>query len=107
MYLHCHSCDWSQDDFYSEVGYNPSRYLSSWNDRLCGEKSKNIDEQFTDDSEFLKNNGPITTREVIAREYENFAKRIREMKWVTYEQWIREKDNAVCPKCGAKNFDID
>lgn len=104
MYLHCHSCDWSQDDFYSEDGYNPAQYLATWNEALCGEK---VDQQFTDDSEFLKENGPISTREVIAREYEGFAKRIRAMKWVTYAQWLREKDTAVCPKCGARDFDID
>ena len=107
MYLHCHSCGWSQDDFYSEDGYNPARYLASWNDCLCGDEADKIDKQFSDDSEFLHNNGPISTREVIAREYERFAKRIREMKFVTYEQWIAEKDEAVCPKCGAQDFDID
>ena len=107
MYLHCHSCDWSQDDFYSEDGYNPARYLASWNDCLCGDEADKIDKQFSDDSEFLHNNGAISTREVIAREYERFAKRIREMKFFTYEQWIAEKDEAVCPKCGAQDFDID
>ncbi|MHC4158888.1 MAG: hypothetical protein ACYSSO_07390 [Planctomycetota bacterium] len=103
-YLHCHSCDWSQDDFYSEDGYSPANFLKSWNEQLCGDK---IDEQFPSDPEFLQENGPITYREVIAREYEKFAKRIRCMKWVTWEQWQREKVTAVCPKCGAQDFDID
>lgn len=106
-FLHCHSCNWSQDDFYSPDGYNPASCLASWNDHLCGDKADKIDELFTDDAEFLAENGPITTREVLAREYEKFARRIREMKWITWEHWQREKDVAVCPKCGARNFDID
>lgn len=103
-YLHCHSCDWSQDDFYSVGGYNPSSYLSSWMKSLCEDK---IDEPFTDDALFIKENGNISRREVIAKEFEGYAKRIRGMKWITMEQWERDKDAAVCPKCGARNFDID
>lgn len=102
-FLHCHNCDWEQDDFYSETAYNPAKYLLGWNKYLCGNK---IDEQFSDDADYLRRNGPISTREVIARQYEKFAKRIREMKWITWEQWNQEP-NKVCPKCGSDNLDID
>jgi len=44
-YLHCHNCDWAQDDFYSVDGYNPPSSLKSLNKTLCEE---NLDEQFTD-----------------------------------------------------------
>lgn len=74
-FIHCHACGWSQDDFYDE-NYNPAKYLMTWNNE--------IDKQFSMDSEFLRENGPITTREVLAREYEEFARRIRSMKWLTY-----------------------
>ena len=103
-FLHCHSCLWEQDDFYSVDGYNPAKYLKSWMKQLC---SDDIDRQFTDDSEFLKQNGPISTREVIAQEFEKFAKRIRNMKWITYEQWEKDRKTAICPNCGSRNFDID
>ena len=103
-YLHCHSCDWEQDDFYSVDGYNPADYLKSWMEMLC---SEGVDDQFSNDSEFLKENGPISKREVIAREFEKFAIRIRNMNWVTYELWEKNKKEAVCPKCGESNFDID
>lgn len=106
-YLHCHSCDWEQDDFYSEEGYNPASSLKNWNDILCGEKQNKIDKVFSTDSEFVRENGKITTREVIARQYEKYARKIRTMKWITWEQWEKEKDTAVCPNCGAKDFDID
>jgi len=103
-YLHCHSCDWSQDDFYSVKGYNPAYYLKDWMEMLC---SNDVDKQFSNDSGFIKEYGPISRREVIAQNFEKFANRIREMKWVTYEQWEKDKESAVCPQCGKKDFDID
>lgn len=102
-YVHCHSCDWEQDDFYSVYGYNPARYLLDWMKDLCSDK---IDEQFTDDPGFIAENGPITTREVIAREFEKFGDRIRQMKWITEEQWKKD-ENKVCPGCGSAHLDID
>ena len=104
-YLHCHSCSWEQDDFYDE-SYNPAQYLMGWNESLFGDKKDKLDQLFTDDSQFLAENGPITTREVLAREYEKFARRIRTMKWVTYEEFKAEP-HKVCPKCGSKDLDID
>lgn len=102
MYLHCHNCDWQQDDFYHD-GYNPAKYLMDWNEMLL---SDSIDEQFSTDSNFVKERGPISKREVLAQEYESYAKRIREMKWITYEQWKKE-ENKRCPKCGSIDLDID
>lgn len=107
-YLHCHNCSWSQDDFYDPKGYNPAEFLKSWNDVLCGEDRHKIDEQFTDDAEFLRKNGPLTTREVVAREYEKYAKRIREMKWITWDDFRNDKEeNKICPQCGSDDLDID
>ena len=103
-YLHCHKCGWQQDDFYSQNGYNPAKYLEGWNKQLLGD---DIDKQFTTDAQCLRDNGPLTVREVLARQYEKFARRIREMKWITWEQWKKET-NKICPKCGSlDHFDID
>lgn len=104
-YVHCHSCSWEQDDFYHE-GYNPAKFLESWNEYLFGKKKDKLDEQFTNDKEFVANKGAITTREVIAREYEKFAKRIRKMKWIT-ENDFRKDPNKLCPECGSEELDID
>jgi hypothetical protein len=106
-YVHCHAkgCGWQQDDFY-DVGYNPAVSLSGWNDYLFGPESSRLDKQFASDSEFVKREGAITTREIIAREYEKFAKRIREMKWMTWEDFKKDP-NKVCPKCGSDDLDID
>ena len=109
MYLHCHSCDWSQDDFYSE-SYNPADYLKDWNEYLFGEKKDELDKQFSTDSEFVRQNGAITAREVLARNYEDYANRIRKMKWVTHESFAKDRNAGIakCPKCGSSdNFDID
>ena len=102
-YLHCHSCTWKQDDFYSEDGYNPAKYLSGLNKKLC---SDNIDELFNDSASFLANYGPLTNRDAIVMEYEKFIERIKTMKWVTAESWKNEA-NRVCPQCGGRNMDID
>lgn len=106
-YIHCHSCDWSQDDFYHEDGYNPARYLLSWMSYLCGSKKDRLDDQFSDDAEFVREHGDVTTREVIATNFENFANRIRTMTWVTYEEWEKDPDRWICPKCKNKDLDID
>ena len=34
-------------------------------------------------------------------------KNIQHMKWWTWKSWKKARDNAVCPKCGERNFDID
>jgi len=102
-FIHCHKCKWEQDDFYSEEGYNPAKYLKGWNIKLL---SDDIDSLFSMDKNFLKKNGCVSNREVIAREYEKFANRIRKMRWITYEQWKKDP-NKICPECGSKDLDID
>ena len=106
-FLHCHTpgCYWEQDDFYSPDGY-PLTYLKYSIQELCN-LDNNLEEQYSDCSEFLAENGPISLREVIARDFEKFADRIRNMPWPTEEHWKRDKDKAVCPKCGLSNFNID
>jgi hypothetical protein len=103
MYVHCHSCDWEQDDFYSPDGYNPASYLKQWNKQLFSDE---IDEQFTDDAQFVKGSGKISLREVIAKLYESYALKIRSMKWITYKDFKNDPKKA-CPNCGSENLDID
>ena len=102
-YAHCHDCTWSQDDFYSLGGYNPAYSLMHWMDSLV---KGDIDEAFSDDPEFVKDNGNITMREVIACKFERYAKNIREMKWVTNGQFRNDPDKK-CPNCGSTNLDVD
>lgn len=98
-------CGWGQDDFYNE-SYNPDDYLLSVNCYLFGNKKDQIDKQYTDDYDFVQENGPITTREVIARKFERYANRIRQAKWLNREDF-KNDPNPTCPKCGSKNIKED
>ena len=108
-FIYCSKCDWQQDDFYSEH-YNPAKSLKCWDRDIFGDRRDKLDESFSDDAQFLKDNGDISKREVIAREYEKFANRIRKMRWITYEDWKKDYDagTAKCPDCGCSDsFGID
>lgn len=94
-YVRCINCDWSQDDFYSKDGYNPAKSLIDWMGPLC-EKGN---EPFPVDSQWIARNGNLTYKEVIAKEFEKFARNIRNMKWITKEDYNMDP-NKVCPKCG-------
>ena len=101
-YLHCHNCGWSQDYFYSVDGYNPARCLKAWMEDLC---SDSIDQDCK--SSVGRGVDAITKRDVIVMAFEQYADRIRTMKWITEEQWKRDKDTAVCPDCGKRDLAID
>jgi hypothetical protein len=105
MFVHCHNCGWEQDDFYSINGYNPTSFLASLNEDLCGNRLDDI----VHCGEFVNGipiRSDITKREWIARYYEQFARHIREMKWVTAERFYADPDK-VCPKCGSDKLDLD
>ncbi len=101
-YLHCHACDWSQDDFWSE-SYNPIRHLLNSEDWLLDfdklDKSF-VGEGFRTDDEPLMG---LTTRQVIVRDLEKAANTIRNMVF------LREEDakGQPCPLCGEHTLDID
>jgi hypothetical protein len=101
-YLHCHKCGWSQDDFWDKR-YNAIRFLLYWEDYLLNEK---FHQEFIGE---LDTKG-LTYQEVIARELENHAKTIRNMRWQTYDDFKKDYDAGIakCPECGSsKDFDID
>ena len=105
MFVYCNACDWHQDDFYDQ-NYNPVKSLKDWDDYLYGDKHDRLDEVFSDDPEFVSMNGRIYTRELIAREYQKYAKRIQNMRWMTYEDFKNDPDKK-CPMCGSKELNID
>ena len=98
MFVYCRDCKWAQDDFYSIDGYNPAKFLMNYNKDLCGDIDRKI----------RVNDGKIeiTMREHIASFYEDFARRIREMKWITVKEFYADQ-NKACPKCGSTNLVID
>lgn len=101
-FLHCHSCDWSQDDFWDET-YNPMRWLLTWEKELL---TKDLDSAWTDDKNAIAETGCKTWREILAKQLENGASRIQEMLFRTAEDFYANK-HRPCPKCGDVNWDID
>lgn len=98
MYVHCHNCKWEQDDFWSEDGYNPAEFLAGLNRDLFGDLNETVT-----CGEYVggkKIRPDITKREWIARFYEQYAKHIRTMKWITAEQFYADP-NKACPRCGS------
>lgn len=104
MFVYCRKCGWSQDDFYSRDGYNPTKFLIGLNEDLFGDLDKIVHfEELVDGKPLYPD---ITVREWIARYYEEYAKRIREMKWVTADDFYNDP-NKVCPKCGSDDLSTD
>ena len=118
-YLHCHSCDWGQDDFWDAEGYNPfdKGRIKWWREILIdGITGKEI--QLSFGSEFLLDHPDVPHtkgdhgdvlvdfRDFLALELEKAARSIKKMKWPTFEDY-KNDPNKVCPKCGSSNLDID
>ena len=102
MYVHCHKCGWSQDDFWEKNGYNPLRYMLDWEEQLI--------DKFNEPFPGEKDTEGMSYGEVIAREMTNGAKQILHQKWHTYDDYKKAKENgtAICPKCGSSDqLDID
>lgn len=116
-YLHCHNCDWSQDDFWDEKGYNPISTLKDDIEYLFRDKVY-FDGSIKDSLKKYGNielkedeNGHyITGKEYVIHEMERSIARIKHMVWTTNAEFEKDyKDGiAKCPKCKCKNeFDID
>lgn len=131
-YLHCHSCGWSQDDFWTffkvyrwrkswwkrfSFGYNPiTKFIDDvkW---LWKPKWIRMDKWLVDDLKVYT--GVSVKTRVRNSKFQVFSwsllklelvkewKIFRNQKWWTYKSWLRNKDIAMCPKCGKRNFDID
>jgi hypothetical protein len=111
-YLHCHNCDWSQDDFWSER-YSPF-HGDHWDyDIRMFEDialTGKLDRKLIDDKWDMKGlELPDTTtyREFFALNMERKARVIRNMAAPTDADWQKIKPEFKCPKCGSGNWDID
>lgn len=49
----------------------------------------------------------VTRQELLAYEFECCAKKIRNMKYRTFEEFKEKNPERICPKCGKKELDID
>ena len=116
-YLHCHSCDWSQDDFWS-MRYNI--FTKIWSDIkwLIRPRALELDQWIINDiTEYVNFKVSVWgERPCVAKVFSwswllvEIVKDIKNawnMKWKTWKSWKRDRETAVCPQCGNRNFDID
>jgi len=88
-FIHCHHCNWGQDDFWSE-SYNPIKGLRYLEELLF---VKDLDAEYLpEDGEFES----MTYREYILKELKNSMSRINNMRFRTHEEWGDSK----CLRCG-------
>lgn len=113
-YLHCHNCNWSQDDFWSEDGWTPFReediaHLRSnlFADVVSFGSDPHIKEMFPTGKLTEDGHWDVDSREYVASELERTARSIRNMNVKTWEEWEQVKDTWKCPKCGSTDWDID
>lgn len=116
-YLHCHNCDWSQDDFWDERGYNPISTLKDDTEYLFRDKvyfdgsikdslKKYGNIELKEDEKGLY----ITGKEYVIHEMERSIARIKHMVWATDAKFKKDYKEGIaeCPKCKCKTeFDID
>ena len=117
-YLHCHSCDWSQDDFWTRR-YNPITKFWDMVKWLWRPRTLEIDDWLVADlEEYTKvsvwrfkgaSRGQVRvfSWDWLWLEFVKNWRLFRAQKWWTWKAWKKARGNAVCPECGEKDFDID
>jgi hypothetical protein len=126
-YLHCHSCDWSQDDYwdfrltrkygYLNIkwlgigwGYNP---ISCFLSELFGKHGYLRPRRIKFDSYAAKEYGWKRSNPhswfLLMYEFKRMLRKFKDMRWKTHEAFRKDSDadKAKCPHCGAVNFDVD
>lgn len=115
-FVYCQNCDWQQDDFWSE-SYNPfnagdlvDEFLTMLA-RSPSDRVQFFDIGFIRDQQFPcrpRSNGAyaVEYRELLARRFEQLAKRVRGMKWWTFEEFKSEQ-SPLCPVCRSPKLSID
>ena len=104
-YLHCHGCDWSQDDFWHK-GYNPISLM--WKDFWSNIKPRKVrfDKWFYIENK-LKVKDYTWSWWMIYWNWKRHFKRFFTQKVWTYKKWEKVRKDWKCPECGSNNWDID
>lgn len=114
-FLHCHNCDWSQDDFWEKDGYTPFRQdiVDFLKKTLFEERAyfgKFVFEEvgFKDDQIHHDDHGWwVKGTDWVAKRLEQKAESIRNMNVKTSEEWKGQRESWKCPECGSDEWDID
>jgi hypothetical protein len=111
-FVRCSRCDWEQDDFWTE-NYDPIKSQSTYWVELISKAIQEKDPQrmISMDRTIAMNMGvsfgidsngsaKVDIRDYLAKSLEILGRQIREMHWLTEDDFKKDK-NKVCPRCGS------
>lgn len=113
MYVHCRNCGFNQDDFWSVDYYNPfndnsiKEFREVFKDGMNG---KTVEMEIGEAEERgiwhtvnERNMAEVDFREYLAYRMEDMAGRLRNMYWITWDEF--QADTAKeCPACGCTDM---
>jgi len=111
-YLHCHNCNWGQDDFWSKDGWRPEKSMEgSWDDVFRDKiymdhyffKDYGLEDKMHEDEGGFW----IRGQDLVAWNLRRLANNVESMVIRTYEEWKEVHKDFVCPECGSTDLDID
>lgn len=119
MMICCRACHWSQDDFWDD-SYNPVKCAQNDAKDIAEMMSRDpMDRTALFDIGFLRDRQiqgtpsedrsgmfSVDYQELLARRFEELARRVRGMKWWTYRDYQNDPDPR-CPVCCGNNLSID
>jgi hypothetical protein len=93
-FVHCHACEWTQDDFWSWKGYNPIRFF------FTQEVPTWIRPQMVNLHCY---GGRVFSWYVLGHQFVKWCRRLCYQKWWTYNTWRNavKKGKGGCPMCGS------
>jgi len=124
-YLHCHSCHWSQDDFWDfglkvgrfggyfdfvrwpvrvGWGYNPFSLFLSYVSEYWWPRRMDHDQWFADECGWGRRDPHSWW--LIWWQFRRMLRKLGDQRWRTYGDFKREPDKR-CPRCGSDDLDID
>lgn len=105
-YLHCHNCDFCQDDYWSEDGWNPVRSFEGDKDTLL---NGNLDEIVQMDSNWLRVHGreSVTRRDLVVFHLRQIISHVEGMVYRTHDELRERNPEMRCPRCGERAMDVD
>jgi len=108
-YLHCHTCHWSQDDFWDQ-NYNPITFLEkNYTEEILNKDLWEVIKLDTFDDKrgrFIGMNS-MTRENFICGEIEWALRRIKKMIYRTHQEYKEKNPEWRCPNCWNKDLDID
>jgi hypothetical protein len=112
-YVHCHNCDWSQDDFWDfrfwrRHSYNPISYflrrVIGWKDGLWRPRRTRHDHWYAVEQKW-KRDDPHSWY-LVWWLLKRMCRSFKHQHWWTWTGYWTDK-RKVCPSCGSPKLDVD